>query len=199
VKGQLVHVERSGRVNRLIVTDLSGGDAKLLLEFEGLGAVVAAPAADSVIFSAAPDPRGAPYRGVALVPLDGGPIHRLSEDLCLAFHWSEADQQLLYVRSTERDGLLAWHSVRLGESSIERVRFWPTREMHFALHFFEQFATTHPFISADGQYLLFCGHPEQLRPDRAPPGVYVFNLTRDDSARLLDHGSFACFAPADGV
>ncbi len=199
VNGRLVHVERTGMVNRLLSTDLSGGDGQTLLEFDGLGAAVAAPALDGIIFSTAPDADGAAYRGMSLVPLDGSPVQRLSDDECLAFHWSEAGQELLYARATQEERMLSWHSVRIGEDPVERVRFWPTQEMRFSLHFFEQFVSTHRFISADGHYLLFCGHPEDQLPHQVPAGIYVLDLRRDDPPRLLAQGSFACFAPANGV
>lgn len=199
VNGRLVHVARSGQVNSLISTDLSGGDARTLMEFDGLGAVVAAPALDGVIFSTAANADGAPYRGTTLLPLDGGRSQRLCDDDCLAFTWSEAGRQLLYARVPEERRRLAWHSVRPGEVPVERVRFWPTQEMRFSLHFFEQFSASHRFVSADGQHLLFCGHPDDQLPDRGPPGIYVLDLRRDDPPRLLAQGSFACFAPSDGV
>ena len=199
VADRLVHVERTGVVNRLLSTDLSGGDPQVLLEFDGLAAVVAAPGLNGVAFSTASDAQGAPYRGITLVPLDGGAPSRLSDDDCLAFQWSEAGRQFLYARVTDDGRRLAWHSVRPGEVPVEHVRFSPTQEMRFALHFFEQFVITHRFVSADGQHLLFCGHPEDQVPDRGPPGIYVLDLRRTDPPRLLAQGSFACFAPADGV
>ncbi len=196
---RLVHVERTGSVNRLVSTDLVGADARPLLEFAGLGAVIAAPGAGGVIFSAAPRGDGTPYRGATLVDLDTGEKKRLTDDDCLAFAWSEPGRQLLYAQVGDDPGLLAWHSVRPGEVPVELVRCWPTKEMLFALHFFEQFATTHRFVSPDGRNLVFAGHRSSEGPGSGPPGIYVMDLRTEDPPRRVGDGTFACFAPIDGV
>ncbi len=199
VGDRLVHVERRGLVNQLVSTDLSGEDQESLLEFAGLGAVVAAPGAGGVIFSAAPGGEGTPYRGATLVNLDGGRSTRLTDDDCLAFSWSEPGQQLLYAQVSEDPGQLAWYSVRPNELPVELVRYWPSKEMLFSLHFFEQFATTHRFLSPDGRHLVFAGHTEANPPGDGPSGIYVLNLRNEDDPWMVGHGTFACFAPDDGV
>ncbi|MCB9758321.1 MAG: PD40 domain-containing protein [Alphaproteobacteria bacterium] len=193
---RLVQVERRGTVNRLLVSDEAGGGARSLLEFQGLGAVVPVPGSRRVAFSAAPAGQGSPYRGVTLVDVETGALQRLTEDDCLAFFWSEARGQLLYARVDTAENCLSWHGARVGEEPVTLCRFWPTREMLFFLHFFDQFSLSHSLLSPDGGTLVFAGHLTGGATDRASARVWVLDLATDEAPRELARGGFGCFEPS---
>ena len=214
--------DNPGAVNRLLNTGLDGSDEKNLLEFSGLGALSSVPGRDAVVFSAAPNGEGTPYRGATLIPLDGGPLNRLMEEDCLAFFWSVAAGALIYARVLKEENCVTWNRVVPGGAPEEVARFWPSREMLFYLHFFDQFAQSHSLLSPDGGRLVFCGR--LLDGDDEPPEhpgpawsvsttgieengeetsrVLVADLTKTPvgpvAVRAIASGSFACFSPVSG-
>ena len=214
--------DNPGAINRLLSTSLDGSDEKTLLEFSGLGALSNVPGRDAVIFSAAPNGEGTPYRGATLIPLDGGALHRLMEEDCLAFFWSEAAGALIYARVLKAQNCVTWNRVVPGDEPEELARFWPSREMLFYLHFFDQFARSHSLLSPDGERLVFCGRlldGDDEAPEHPGPAwsvstagasesgndtsrVLVAELTGASgtpaAVRAIAAGSFACFSPVSG-
>lgn len=200
--------DNPGAVNRLLSTNLDGTDERSLLEFSGLGALIPVPGRSAVVFSAAPDGESTPYRGATLIPLDGGPLHRLMEDDCLAFFWSSIGA-LIYARVLKEENCVTWNRVYPGDEPQEIARFWPSREMLFYLHFFDQFSQSHRLLSPDGARLVFCGRliggdDEVLdAPARAGrPGSRSEDASRvlvadvlSGKVQAIARGSFACFSP----
>ena len=184
--GRLVHVDRRHGTNRLLSTDLEGADEHRLLEFSGLGAVLAAR--DGVLFSAAPEGEGNPYRG--LVRLRDG-LETLTPEDSLAFF--PAGDSVLLVQIDSDENCLTWK--RVGpDGAQELCQFWPSRETLFFLRFFDQFVQSHRAVSQDGRALVFCGHTLDDAPRGGEPSVLLYDL---DTHQLRDMGpgSFACFAP----
>ncbi len=193
VVGQrVVHVERCPGANVLLSTDLEGENPRRLLEFEGLGALVPV-GTEEVIFAAAPEGEGNPYRGATMVNIGTGATTRLHDEDSLAFIWSPEGQQLLYARIEPNDSCLSWCSVRPNESTVTHCRFVPSREMLFYLHFFDQFVHSHRLISPDGRHLVYAGHAANAVS--GPPRIFVKDLRTEQGPRALIDGRFGCFAP----
>jgi len=203
---RIVQVDRSGAVNRLVSSDLSGGDVVELLEFDGLGAVIPVPGRRAVVFSTAPDGEGTPYRGATLFDLDTGDIQRVTDDDCLAFFWSEQQGALIFAQVVQQERCVTWNLARPGEPTERLARFWPSREMLFYLHFFDQFAHSHSLLSPGGERLVFCGRrvvedTDSPWPTEEPESfnVLVLDLERDDPPQAIAEGSFACFSPRSAL
>ena len=191
---RVVHVAHAGGVERLVCSNLQGEQENLLLEYEGLGAVMPAQDGTSIVFSCAPDAGNSPYRGATLMSLDGRSSERLTNDELLCFFWSDKGQQLIYARLLPESSCLAWYSVRSHSTPVELVRFRPSREMLYYLHFFDQFAETHKLISSDGRFLVFSGLLESDAPGHKPR-IHVLDLREVKEPTVVGEGSFGCFEP----
>lgn len=191
---RVVHVEHANGVERLVCSNLQGEEEVLLLEYEGLGAVMPARDGTSIVFSCAPDAGNSPYRGATLLSLDGESSERLTDDELICFFWSDKGQQLLYARLLPESSCLAWYSVRRNSTPVELIRFRPSREMLYYLHFFDQFAATHKLISSDGRFLVFSGLLESDAPE-SKPKIHVIDLREATSPVVVGEGSFGCFEP----
>ena len=194
INGSLVHVEHLDGTERLLMSDTVEDESKVLLEFDGLGAIVPAQSANSVVFSSSPGSGAVPYRGATLINLETGEGTRLTDDDLLCFMWSDSGEQLIYVRMLEEAQCLAFYSVRANEKPQELVRFWPSREMLYYFHFFDQFIDSHRLISPCGRYLMFAGHAIDT-PQNSPTTINILNLRGAEPIRKLQVGSFGCFAP----
>ena len=126
--------------------------------------------------------------------LDGKLSERLTDDDLLCFFWSDKGQQLLYVRMLPESSCLAWYSARTNSTPVELIRFRPSREMLYYLHFFDQFAETHKLVSHDGRYLVFSGLLEDEAPE-AKPRIHVIDLRGETPALSVGEGTFGCFEP----
>lgn len=193
---RLVHVQRVASVNRLLSTSTLGNRPLDLVEYSGLGAIVLGSPPYEVLFSVAPAGQGTPYRGVTRFDARTGASRRMSDEDCLAFFWSEMGQQLVFVQVDKRDNCLVWKAVRVGESPSELCRFWPSREMLYFLHFFDQFSQSHSLISSDGAYLVYAGHELDSPRDSTRSRVMVKELFTPAPPRTIALGSFACFSHA---
>ena len=191
---RMVHVSHVNGVERLVCSNLQGDEEKLLLEYEGLGAVMPARSKNGIVFSSAPDSGNSPYRGATLIRLDTQKSERLTDDELLSFFWSDKGQQLLYVRLLPESSCLAWYSARSNSTPVELIRFRPSREMLYYLHFFDQFAATHKLISPDGRYLVFAGLLEDDAPE-SKPKIHVIDLRGESAPMTVGEGSFGCFEP----
>lgn len=178
------------------------GRPESLATFEGLLALVPEPGRASVIVGAAPRGEGSPYAGLWRVALDGGEVTRLTEHDCLAFFCTPTGDRVVYASLDRAAGCLRWRVLDLdGGPSRELCPFWPSPEQLFYLHFFEQFATTHAPISADGRTLVYAsvlGGERDEDLDDSDPACHVLALDLDDpdaQPRSLGEGSFAVCSP----
>ncbi len=188
----VVHVERRRSHSSLVRTRLDGSEQVKLLEYEGLGAIVPA-GAGRVVFSAAPQGEGTPYRGLLLVGDDG--TIELSGDECLAFSWSEARGALVYAQVDLDSNCLVWKVVEPGSPPRELTRFWPSREQLFYLRFFDQFVQSHDLVDPSGRWLTFAGHTVEDAACGTEPQVHVIDLDGSPDPVDLAPGLFACFSP----
>ena len=192
---RVVHVVRRGPSNVLVSSAHDGTDSRDLLEFSGLGAIVPVPGREQVVFSAAPEGEGTPYGGATLVDLAEDRLQRLTDDECLAFSWSPSADALVYAQVLQDANCIAWKRVAPGEEPTELARFWPSREMLFYLHFFDQFTLSHMLVSPDGGALLFAGRLMGRDSPTGPPQVFVAGLEEGQGPRVVAGGVFGCFAP----
>ena len=167
---------------------------------EGLVAMLPSPDGRWLAITSSPEGEGNPYQGLDLLDMDDEEPQPLplTPSSMLAFFWSPDGRFLIYVVVDREQNCLQWF--RLGTDGGLRSlgSFWPTRDMLFYLHFFDQYATSHPLISADGRWLCYAGYPAGGgHADLSGSArIYVQDLLRPDRpAEELCEGSFAVFSP----
>ena len=128
-----------------------------------------------------------------------GRVREVQSSPCLAWFWSPLADFLIYVVVDGPNNCLQWYRVWVNGGEPQALgSFWPTRDMLFFLHFFDQYATSHSPISADGRWLCWAGYPAgggQADLSGAPQ-IYVRDLDSDEAAPAIADGSFAVFGPA---
>lgn len=202
VQGRAVYtLHRSDGQSDVVVSAPDGSDPRTLLTRRGLMALVAAPQGQPIVaISAAPRGEGTPYVGIDLLNIETGECRPLTAAECFAFFWSPTSDYLLYAVIDVDASCVRWCrlSVETGES-VDLGSFWPTRDSLFYLHFFDQYAGSHPIISADGRYLAFAGYPagDGQADLSSPPRIFVKDL-REPTLPTFEagRGSIAVFAPA---
>ncbi len=189
------HLDRSW----VSVARRDGRRAEALAAFDGLLAVLPDPKGGRVVVGSAPRGEGTAYDGLWLVPLDGGPVERLTDDPCMAFFWDPTGGRLICASVDFMASCLRWRLLDLQTRQMRELSlFWPSRELLFYLHFFEQFADSHRLISADGRTLVYASYAasEQGTPDGARCHVLALDLDDPDpQPRVLGEGSFGVCAP----
>ncbi len=183
----------------LCVARKDGRRAEALGAFDGLIAVMPDPTGPRVVVGAAPRGEGTPYQGLWLAPLDGGPIERLTEDPCMAFFWDPRGGRLVTASVDLMASCLRWRLLDVETRQTRELSlFWPSRELLFYLHFFEQFASSHSLISADGRTLVYASYAASEQGTAEGTRCHVLALDLDDpdpQPRSLGEGTFGVCSP----
>jgi len=197
--GRPVYVSAHLGRSWLSVARADGGSGEALGAFDGLVAVLPDPRGPRVLVGAAPRGEGTPYEGLWLAPLDGGPIEQVSEEPCMAFFWDPQGERVITARVDLMSSCLRWSVLDLAtRRRRDLCPFWPSREMLFYLHFFEQFAQSHSLLSPDGRTLVFPSYAasEQGTAEGARCHVLALDLYEPDpQPRSLGEGTFGVFSP----
>lgn len=202
--GRAVYAGRGERPGESVVlaSDPDGQHPRPLLTRDGLLAIVAEPGAGPrVAVSHAPRGEGTPYQGIDVVDVETGVVTRVSDQPCLAFFWSPRGDWLLQAQVDADNNCIHWHRVEVdGSAAVHLASFWPTRDLLFFLHFFDQYALSHSLLSPDGARLVYAGYPagEGQADLSMPPRIWVKDVT--DPARPpieIARGSFAVYAPRE--
>lgn len=192
-------VRTADGASRVVSSDLEGNDTHKLLQRRGLVAIVPGPKGMPVIaVSHAPRGEGTPYQGIDIVDVVTGGIRKISNAECMAFFWAPDGQWLLQAVVDADQNCLSWYRVPSTGGPPEALgSFWPTRDVLFYLHFFDQYASSHPIISADGEHIVFAGYPAGGgQADLSqPPRIWV-RPVRAGAAEAIAEGNFAVWSPA---
>lgn len=182
----------------VVACNIDGSERLPLVRRRGLVAIVPGPPASPfVAISAAPGGEGTPYVGIDVVNVLTGGIRRISERECLAFFWAPTGDWVLQAVVESAENCLSWYRVPLDGGPADPLgSFWPTRDVLFYLHFFDQYASSHPFVSADGRHIAFAGYPAGGgQADLSDgPRIWVRELG-GGLAEPVAHGSFAVWSP----
>lgn len=186
--------------SEIVVSDLAGHNLNPLLHRRGLVAIVPAPAGlPLVAVSHAPRGEGTPYRGLDVVNVETGAVRNVRKQDGLAFAWSPDGRWLLHAVVESEQNCLRWYRVPVEGGEAEPLAsFWPTRDTLFFLHFFDQYAISHPVLSADGRFLAFAGYPAgggQADLSQSPR-VWIHDIEGRRTESLSD-GSFCTWAPVE--
>lgn len=186
--------------SELTVSAWDGADPVPGERRRGLVALLGAPGgAPLVAASHAPGGEGTPYKGVELLDVRTGVLRTLTEHDCLAFFWSPDGTWLLFAEVDREGNCLTWYRLGLdGSAPVPLATFWPTRDLLFFLHFFDQYASSHSLLSPDGRHLVYTGYPAGggSADLSSPPRVWVKDVSTPDAPPVeLGRGSFAVFSP----
>lgn len=199
--GSAITAERAGEGrSRIVATAWDGTGGRELAIERGLLAIVPAPGGTHIAISHAPRGEGSAYRGIDIVDVRTGERRSLFAGECVAFFWAPRGEWLLVAQIDSEDNCVRWLRVWAdGRGTDGLATFWPTRDIRFYLHFFDQYATSHSLVSADGRFLVYAGYPagDGQADLSSPPRIYVKDTSALDSPpEDLGQGTFAVFAPA---
>lgn len=204
----LAYAIEGTREDRLVLMAADGTGEEVLMSYPGRAAFQWDRAGRYLAVSVSPAGEG-PFEAIELIDLSGDGSRTLFHGTFLAFKWLPDNSGILVCQSAQEDESLHWVVVGL-DGSVRAVGtpFLPSRESAVGLHFFEQLGASHPFLSEDGRYVVFSGHPIgdyiEAGPGRDPipgilesededsPAILVAPLDGGPTV-LVGHGRFACF------
>ncbi|MBM4393062.1 MAG: PD40 domain-containing protein [Deltaproteobacteria bacterium] len=202
--GLAVYAVADEACSELIASQPSGSDSRVIDRRGGLLAIAGAPGGEPLVaVSAASGGQGTAYRGIDIFDLRRGTSRRLTDLECLAYFWSPTGDWLLLAQVAAAENCLRWWKVPLhGEPPVDLGTFWPTRDILFYLHFFDQYTQSHPLVSPDGKWLTWAGYPAGGgQADLSQPAqVYVKHVdTPAEPAAVVASGAFSVWSPVPGA
>ena len=179
---------------------IDGTDRRTLTSRRGLLAIVGAPLGlPYVAVSHAPRGEGSAYRGIEVLDVHAGIGTKVSSSECAAFFWAPTGEWLLFAEIDREANCIRWRRAWADGRGVDTLAtFWPTRDLRFFLHFFDQYAGSHSPLSADARTIVYAGYPAGggQADLSAPPRIYVKDTTDPDRApEEIGRGSFAAFSP----
>ena len=200
----VVGVPGSSRENDLVHLDADGHRKRRLMSYPGRAAFQWSTSGDRLALAISSEGHGA-FEALEILDLGKGTCLTRHEGSFIAFQWLPGGGILLCDADPD-SGLLCW-SVLDPDGSVRCVGlpFMPTRECVVSLHFFEQVAASHPFVSPDGRYVVCSGIPVgdvdgagvfgPLDGRGEPPQLLVTPLFGDEAPPVsVGVGRFGCFS-----
>ncbi len=192
--------ERDDYRHSLMIGDVDGRKADLVMEFDGSGAFGWSPDGESFALTREPQGKSRFYKGLWQVFFDGTE-RQLVDDLVLAFFWSPTGKEIAYVTTSEA----AEGSVRWGLANVETggahylSDFRPTEEQLNVFMFFDQYVQSHNPWSPDGSALIYSGSLGYTRdreplPQQDEARIIVENVTTGTPTELAP-GAFGAWSP----
>ena len=197
-------VRGSGREDDLVWLDAEGNRKRRLLSYPGRAAFQWDPSGERLALAITSEGHG-PFEALEILDLERGTTVTRHEGSFIAFQWLPGGAVLL-CDADEDAGLLGWSVLDpIGPARSVGLPFLPTRECVVSLHFFEQVAASHPFVSPDGSHVVCSGIPAgdvdgagvfgPLDEDGEPPQLLVTPLFGDDTLPVsVGVGRFGCFS-----
>lgn len=193
--------------SHVITAHADGTEAHHVATLRGLLAVIPDREGRQVAIGSAPQGESSPYDGIWVAALGGGALYQVSTHPCMAFAWCRGGRRLVYAALDREAGCARWYLLELGlddpsdSQETELCPFWPTRDQLFLLHFFEQFAQSHPMLDPSGRWLLYSSFPQpadRVRDGEPRPGIYLLDLDQPEpSPQRVTEGRFAVFGPGE--
>ena len=198
VGNQAVFVGRDEDHGVLCVSDLAGANVQGLTGIEGLVAVVASPTGNALAFSGAPPKNRQPYQGLWIADLETARHRRIYDGGVVAFFWLPGGERLLVVTHGRGPAQLHWSVVDVASGDMQPLAgFYPSMDQKFYLHYFEQFAVSHPPVSSDGKRLVYASHPNPRgATSDSTSHICMVNLDHEaPSVEVCVPGDFGVFSP----
>ena len=200
--GSTVLAIRAGDGLSTVVRCDAAGHELEIAHHPGLVAVAAGPQ-NQVAITSATGGEGSPYSGIEIVDLgvdDLAEPERINDGPLLAFTWVPDGSAMVVFRVDAPGNCMSVLRVdRATGAEVTLGSFWPTRDLFFWLHFFDQFVQSHPLVSPDSRWVTWAGYPagDGQADLSAPPRIWVRSLVDLDAAPIVvGRGLFATFPSA---
>jgi len=198
MRKQAVFVGRGDGHGVISVSDWAGSGVQGIAAIEGMVALVASPDGRSLAFTAAPPGGREPYQGLWVADMETGELEHIYDDRVVAYFWKPDSSGLILAGRGRGPAEFQWSMIsRNGDDLRPLVRFFPSLDQKFFLHFFEQFAVSHSLISSDGKRLVFSSHPDPRgRGSDTSPHICSVDLDAEEpKTEVMIPGEFAVFSP----
>jgi hypothetical protein len=200
---RLAYVDAAdGRREYLALYEIGDARGEILCPVEGQTVMLWSPDGSQIAVSQALGDSPHLLSGITLVDVATGATRTVEDADLVSFFWSPCSRKIVSMSFDERTGM-RWRVLDLDrDTRREGEPFYPSRELVYFCWFFDQFATSHPLISADGTRLAFAGHmPGRAWTDEdaelAASGrssVYVASLEDEPTGvHRVASGHFACW------
>ncbi len=137
------------------------------------------------------------FTGVTLVDVRSGNTRVVHDSDVVSFFWAGKGNRLVSVGVDEGQGVRISVFDDKGDTNGPGPLLIPSPEMTYFLQFFDQFAVSHPLVSADGRSMLLSGrltaaggNPDDNRAN----SVYLVDLDDGSLITELAQGCFACWS-----
>jgi Tol biopolymer transport system component len=198
MRKQAVFVGRDEGHGVICVSDWSGSGVQGIAAIEGLVAMVGSPDGRSLAFTSAPPGGREPYQGLWVADMETGELNHICDEKVVAYFWLPDSSGLIFAGRGRGPAEFQWNAIeRTGGPVRPLVRFFPSLDQKFYLHFFEQFAVSHSLVSADGKRLVFSSHPDPRGggSDSSPHICSVDLEAEEPKTEVLVPGEFAVCSP----
>lgn len=198
--GRAIYAVGDEGQSRVVAASLDGAVSTTLARHPGLLALAGAPRGEPVVaIAAATGGEGTAYAGIDLVNVHTGTSRRLTDTPVIAFFWAPNGAWVLAAEVVPAENCMRWWQLPTdGSTPRDLGTFWPSRDMLFYLHFFDQYTQSHPLVSADSQFVCWAGYPAgRGQADLSGPAqLYVRALDdHDAAATVVAPGVFGVWAP----
>lgn len=177
---------------------LDDGSIDVLLQVHGQTAMLWSPDGRTLALSQALGDSPHVYSGITLVDVETGAVRALEDSEIVSFFWAPCSRRIVTMAFDSEAGM-CWSLVSIDGARKRRLgsNFFPSRELVYFSWFFDQFAVSHPPISADGTRLVFAGHMGadggKTIASRSQSNVYVASLLEGGPVERVASGHFACW------
>ncbi len=196
---RLAYVDASDPAGEfLALYRLDDGTIDVLLQVHGQTAMLWSPDGRTLALSQALGDSPHVYSGITLVDVATGAVRALEHSEIVSFFWTPCSGRIVTM-AFDADAGMCWSVLDIEDGHKRRLgsNFYPSRELVYFSWFFDQFAVSHPPISADGTRLVFAGHlgidASMPIASRAQSNVYVASLAGDGGIERVAPGHFACW------
>jgi Tol biopolymer transport system component len=196
---RLAYVDASDPAGEyLALYRLDDGSIDVMLQVHGQTAMLWSPDGRTLALSQALGDSPHVYSGITLVDVQSGEVRVVDDSEIVSFFWAPCSKRLVTMAFDHQAGM-CWTVIETPSGQKRRLgsNFYPSRELVYFSWFFDQFAVSHPPISADGTRLVFAGHMgiEGGPPiaSRAQSNVYVASLVDTGRVDRVASGHFACW------
>jgi Tol biopolymer transport system component len=196
---RLAYVDASDPAGEfLALYHLGDGHIEVLTQVHGQTAMLWSPDGRTLALSQALGDSPHVYSGVSLIDVATGATRAVEDGEIVSFFWAPCSRRLVTM-AFDCDAGMCWSVLDIEAARKRRLgtSFYPSRELVYFSWFFDQFAVSHPPISADGTRLAFAGH---MGITGGPPivsrensNVYVASLDEGGAVERVASGHFACW------